>query len=515
MTLRDKENALPLATIIIAMAIMLSLFLTTNFESLEFPHGDFLIFHWLLEIAIVSVSLSIFFVRWFPYRYTRDTQSLLIGVTFLAVAIFETGHALTYPGMTTTSGSTSATLSFYFLFFARLTMGLLLLIASFQSGEIPVRGARRGFYLIGTMTYVAAISLLLAGLNGSLPSLADQEEKATALVSIMSIAIIAILLLGAARYWQTSRKLRDLTYMYLAIALILAVFEELASMSNESFYDDFDLLEHLFGFCAFLFIFFALFRASVAKPYYELEKAREELEARVQQRTAELSRSNRDLEQFAYVASHDIKAPLSVISGYLQMMRDHNKEINDPLNEKYVGKALESSERMQRYLDDLLEYSRVGRSNRPFAQVDFESALTNALSSLEVSIRENGAMIKHDHLPTLMGDESLIALLFQNLVGNAIKYRSVDNPQISISVKQEGNDWIFSVKDNGKGFDQKDSARIFEIFQRLETDGKTPGTGIGLATCKRIVEYHGGRIWAGSEKGKGATFYFAIPTWKN
>ena len=226
---------------------------------------------------------------------------------------------------------------------------------------------------------------------------------------------------------------------------------------------------------------------------------------------AELKRSNTELEQFAYVASHDLQEPLRMISGYTSLLAKRYKGSLDQDADTFIAYAMDGANRMRSLINDLLSYSRVGTKGKDFALTDCESVLAKTLTSLQMLIQESGATVTHDLLPTVMGDSGQLAQLFQNLIGNGIKYRNSRAPEIHVSCRREGQDWLFAVKDNGIGIDPQYAERIFIIFQRLHTRQEYPGTGIGLAVCKRIVERHGGRIWVESTLGQGSTFWFTIP----
>jgi len=225
----------------------------------------------------------------------------------------------------------------------------------------------------------------------------------------------------------------------------------------------------------------------------------------------ELARSNADLEQFAYVASHDLQEPLRMITGYTQLLAKRYGDKLDQNANEYINYAVDGAKRMQRLIHDLLTYSRVGTQGKEFAPTDCGAVVAETVRILQPAIQESAATIAYDSLPTVMGDETQLLQLFQNLIGNAIKYRDSKPPAVQVSCKQEGEHWLFSVRDNGIGIDPKYAERIFVIFQRLHTGEQYAGTGIGLAVCKKIVERHGGKIWVESEPGKGATFHFTIP----
>jgi len=227
--------------------------------------------------------------------------------------------------------------------------------------------------------------------------------------------------------------------------------------------------------------------------------------------SAELERSNTELQQFAYVASHDLKEPLRMIDGYLKLLDKKYAEKLDENAKKYIGFASSGIARMQGIIDDLLEYSRVSTRARAFEHTDADAVLSEALENLSVLIKESGAKIERDRLPVVTADPVQLSQVFQNLVANAIKFRQKERiPGIRISVRERALEWLFAVADNGIGIDPKYREKVFEIFQRVHGQD-FPGTGIGLAICKRVVERHGGRIWVDSEPGAGSTFYFTIP----
>ncbi|MDR4479197.1 MAG: ATP-binding protein [Nitrospira sp.] len=239
----------------------------------------------------------------------------------------------------------------------------------------------------------------------------------------------------------------------------------------------------------------------------ELIKARQDLE----QSVTELGRSNADLQQFAYVASHDLQEPLRMVSSYTQLIAKRYKGKLDADADEFIAFAVDGANRMQRLIQDLLAYSRVNTGGRRFEPTAMETVLNSALANLVNAVKESQAIITHDPLPTVMGDDRQLAQLFQNLLSNAVKFSGAQPPRIHIAAKQAEGEWLFSVRDHGIGIDPQYANRIFVIFQRLHTREEYPGTGIGLAICKKIVERHGGRMWVESEPGKGATFYFTTP----
>ncbi|VVB55800.1 Methanogenesis regulatory histidine kinase FilI [uncultured archaeon] len=253
---------------------------------------------------------------------------------------------------------------------------------------------------------------------------------------------------------------------------------------------------------------------SIEKEYFvtvfdnitERKRAEEELK----KRTEELARSNAELEQFVYIASHYLQEPLRTVSNFSQLLAKRYKGELDAKADQYFSFIVDGTSRMQQMIDDLLAYSQVIARTKPFEPTNCETAFDQALTNVKMAIEESGALVTHDPLPTVMADASQMVQLFQNLFSNAIKFRK-EKPRITVSAVQRGNEWLFSVQDNGIGIAPEFMEYIFKMFEREHASSEYPGTGVGLAICKKIVEHHGGRIWVESEQGKGTTFYFTIP----
>ena len=255
--------------------------------------------------------------------------------------------------------------------------------------------------------------------------------------------------------------------------------------------------------------------ADAATEAAETERRRatelEQLKEQLIEKTNELERSNGELQQFAYVASHDLQEPLRMVASYMQLLERRYKDKLDADAGEFIAYAVAGVNRMRTLINDLLEYSRVGTRAKAFELVDCAAVVRQALTNLQLTIQETGTTVTYNGLPTVLADGLQLTQIFQNLISNAIKFRSKDAPRIEIAVERRGQEWCFAVHDNGIGLDQQYADRIFIIFQRLHTQQEYPGTGIGLAICKRVVERHGGRIWVESAVGQGATFCFTLP----
>jgi light-regulated signal transduction histidine kinase (bacteriophytochrome) len=239
---------------------------------------------------------------------------------------------------------------------------------------------------------------------------------------------------------------------------------------------------------------------------------RRQAELALMQKTIELGRSNAELEQFAYVASHDLQEPLRMVSSYVQLFEKRYRGQVDEQADKYIHYAVEGARRMQLLIGGLLEYSRMGRQDVEPTEVSAEIPLEQALSNLRSAIEEASAEINHDPMPMVIAEPAQLSQVFQNLIGNAIKFRRRDvPPKIHVTVDTDVSPYVFSVRDNGIGIAPEYAERVFVIFQRLHTRAEYPGTGIGLSICKKVVERHGGRIWIESTLGEGATFHFTLP----
>jgi signal transduction histidine kinase len=238
---------------------------------------------------------------------------------------------------------------------------------------------------------------------------------------------------------------------------------------------------------------------------------RRQMEENLARKAEELARSNADLEQFAYVASHDLQEPLRMVAAYTQLLGERYKGKLDADADKFIGYATEGATRMQVLIQDLLAFSRVGRNGGAGEHIECSAVMKDVLQTLATNIQENRAVVTYGELPAVWTDRTQMSQVFQNLIGNALKFRGSDPPVISVQAEKTGQNWLFSVSDNGIGIAPEHADNIFVVFQRLHARTEYPGNGIGLAICKKIIERAGGRIWVESQAGSGSTFKFIMP----
>ncbi|MGB0007382.1 MAG: ATP-binding protein [Candidatus Sulfotelmatobacter sp.] len=243
----------------------------------------------------------------------------------------------------------------------------------------------------------------------------------------------------------------------------------------------------------------------------QLRQSRRQAEEDLARKVEELARSNADLEQFAYIASHDLQEPLRMVTAYTQLLAERYRGKLDAEADKFIGYASEGAMRMQVLIQDLLAFSRVGRAESSDANIDCNGVMEEVLQTLSAAVQESGAVISYSQLPQIQGDRTQLGQVFQNLIANAIKFRGNEPPKISVQAENKDDQWWFEVSDNGIGIPPENAGHVFEVFYRLHARSEYPGNGIGLAICKKIIERGGGRIWVESQSGSGSHFKFTLP----
>ncbi len=341
-------------------------------------------------------------------------------------------------------------------------------------------------------------------LSQALRADADQQKQTTNTLILLMVGVFGAFLIAV--YFQTFRRtFRSIDELKKGTEVIGS--GDLDYKIDAKRDDEIGELSHAFNQMTI-----DLKNVTTSKAVLEREASeRRTAEAALEKRTKELSRSNEELKQFAYVASHDLQEPLRMVTAYLSLLDDKYGDQLDERAKQYLDFAVDGGLRAKDLVQDLLDFSRIDTQGKAFGETSMELVLDVVLKNLAVQIKEQGATVTHDPLPNMIADDGQMVQLLQNLVSNAIKFRGVDDPKVHIGCTDENEEWRFTVRDNGIGIDPQYAEKIFVIFQRLHTRDEYPGTGIGLAISKKIVERHGGRIWVESETGKGSIFVFTIP----
>lgn len=487
---------------------------------------NYLLFHTLAELFSIVIAGCIFMFAWTSRRMLANDYLLFIGIAYLFIAGLDLLHTLSYKGMGVLDVD-EANVATQLWIAARYLESLTLLAG-------PVFLARR---LRPALAFIG-FSLVLALIIGAIfywelfPDCFVAGQGLT-LFKIVSEYVICLLLLAAGGFLLYLRRYFEARVLRILVAAILfTVFAELSFTTYVSVYGWANFTGHLLKITSYYLIYLAIIETGLNRPYsllfrelkqsqQEEKRAWEELqqqhaallrsEAHLKKTAEQLAVSNQELKQFAFVVSHDLKAPLRTITGFLNLLARHYLGKLDAKADEFIRLATEGAVRMEQLITDILVLSRVESHGKPFEWLDSKEPLTRALKNLQGEIEEKRAEVTFGQLPRVWADRNQLMQLFQNLIGNGIKFsKPGEPPRIHIAASEQKGAWKFQVIDHGLGFDSQDNERIFEIFQRLHTTREYPGTGIGLAICKKIVERHGGRIRVESEPGRGTTFFFTL-----
>jgi signal transduction histidine kinase len=433
-----------------------------------------------------------------------NRNGIMLG--FIGLGVADMLHAITRPGE-----------AFVLLHnIAVLTGGIGFALSWLNPFAHSLRWKRRS--AIATHIVVAALGLSLLLLAPILPPML-KNGSFTLLASTMNIVAGLLFLAAAWLFFTIYHRLGNQEVLGFAIVAVLLGVSGLTFGISEIWSATW-WYWHFLRLSAYFVVFGLLIHAyrqaeiqkdrqreDLKGAYAELIASREEL----RRSASDLARSNQELEQFAYSVSHDLREPLRTISSFLTLIRKRYRCQLDAKGEEFIDYAVGGADRLGQMIQDLLQYSRIQRQELTFQPVPLFDIWLDAVENLYFLIEETGARITHDPLPVVQGENSQLNRLLQNLMANAITYCKDGKPQIHIGVASQGDQWLISVQDNGIGIKPEHWERIFQIFQRLHTEKEYPGTGIGLATCKKIVERHGGQIWVESEPGKGSIFFFTLP----
>lgn len=479
-----------------------------------FKIDTYLVWHNIFEFSSVVGSFAIFLLSWYTYGQLGNRRELFIGVAFLIVGSIDFMHALSFPGMPAFVSQNSTNKAINYWIVARLIQAAGLAFSGFIPTRINKSRFLRAAITIGALSFIALTFSVVTYLPDRIPAMFVPDKGLTPTKIWLEYTVIFLILVAISKYAMIYRQTRGRESRILLIGLTFFVFSELSFTLYASAFDTYNLLGHIFKIGITVSAFVALFVSSVQKPFIERKRAEEALKEhseRLEEMVEELERSNTELEQFAYVASHDLQEPLRMVSSYMQLLEKRYRGRLDDDADEFIAFAVDGAKRLQILIKDLLAFSRVKSRGKSFETTDSEWVLERVLTNLGELIRENNATVTHDRLPAVMADEVQLEQVFQNLLGNAIKFHSEVPPEIHIGAERTNGEWKFSVHDNGIGIEPRYYERIFVIFQRLHSGDKYPGTGIGLAISKRIIERHGGRIWVETAPGGGSTFFFTLP----
>lgn len=488
---------------------------------------SFLLFHTISEMISIGIAWGLFMLAWNLRDLSEDRAFIFIGIAFLFTGAIDLLHTLSYKGMNVFPESGGANPATQLWIAGRYFQSISLLIVPFLIKR------RINYSLIFFVLFCVTILLLASIFYWKVFPVCYIEGQGLTRFKIVSEYIISLILVLSVFSLLRKRDFFDAEMLRLLLLSIgLLIISELAFTFYIKVYDLSNATGHLVRIVSYFLLYKAIIETGLKKPFnlmfrslkqseIELLKINERLHTELESKekaeiglkhaVEELERSNKELEQFAYIASHDLQEPVRMVGNFTQLLERRYKDKLDNKALEYISFAVDGAQRMQLLITGLLKYSRITTHARDYSAVDCNMVLGSVLKNLELSIRESSASITSGVLPTIMADEVQLTQLFQNLISNAIKFRrGSEVPEIHISSVQKNENWLFSVRDNGIGIDPQYGERIFQIFQRLHTRSEYPGTGIGLAVCKRIVERHGGKIWIESELDKGTTFYFTF-----
>ncbi len=473
---------------------------------------NYLLFHSIVELFSIIVAFSIFVTAWNARGRLEGGFLPLLGVAYLYVASLDLLHTLAYAGMGVFPGYT-ANLPTQLWIAARSMEALSILAATFFIDRRARFGPVFLIYSLVSFSLLVAIFYLKV-----FPTCYIDGVGLTPFKKASEYVISAILLISAYLVYKRKDRFTEGIFALFIGSIVLTVFSELSFVFYVSVYGFSNMVGHILKVASFYLIYRAIVIKGIQEPYdlifndlRESERSLRGLNEQLGKYSEELKRSNQELEQFAYVASHDLQEPLRTVSSYAQLLGERYRGRLDADADDFIGYLVGGAARMQRLIDDLLALSRIETRGKPFTPTDCAGVVGQAIENLAFVVEESGAKITLDPLPTVKADASQLAQLFQNLIGNAVKFRRENSPHVHVCARRREDGWVFSIKDNGIGIAPEHRDRIFVIFQRLHSGDRYPGTGIGLAIAKKIVERHGGAIWVESEPDRGSTFCFTIP----
>ena len=500
--------------------VLLGPFLIVEFFPAQLDNvAAYLTFHNITEFFSIIVSLSVFSVGWYTYDQSKDRHALFLGTAFLAIGLIDFMHTMSNAAMPSFFTPNTTNKSTQFWIAARLLEASAFLISAYVYPQTQSRWLSKKTLMTTTLAISGLAFTGIVFFSSHLPATAVPEVGLTSLKRVLEFLVIILLVLAWAAYWKRMMKTGDRLLIYYLAAFIICIFSEAVFASYKTGFDTYNVLGHIYKVAAFYLIYQGVFIASVNAPYVGLVEAGEkinrlntELERRVEERTAQLEASIKELEAFSYSVSHDLRAPLRAIDGYARMIMKKQADQFDEETRRQFTLIREGARDMGKLIEDLLQLSRVGRKEPDKTNLDMRQLIQATWEELQ-EIHPNRRMtLKSGNLPPAWGDRSLIKQVFVNILSNAVKFTTVrDEAQIEAGSYVKDGEAVYFIRDNGAGFDMKYYDKLFVVFQRLHSESEYEGTGIGLALVQRIIRRHGGRVWAEAEVGKGACFFFSLP----
>lgn len=510
MLLKLKKSNIDISTVII-FAGLIALLLTSLY--------DFLLFHTLAELASISVAWAVFMLVWNTRKYNENNLLVLLGIAFLSIGLLDLLHTLAYKGMNIFK-EYDADLPTQLWIASRYLQSISFLV-------LPFIALKKYAYNIILLVYVFIITVLLLSIFqwDIFPVCYIEGQGLTTFKIYSEYLISLILLISIHVLFRKRNNFNNNIFRYLITSIVLTIISELCFTIYVDVYGLLNLTGHFFKIIAFYYVYKAIIETGVQQPFnllfLDLNRTNELLQNELREKNIieeklrltinELNRSNEELEHFAYIASHDLKEPLRMVTSYTQLLAKKYKGNLDPTADEFIKYTVEGAARMQKLIQDLLEYSRLNSNEIQYQEENLGDLLSIVINNLQVSIRESNAKIIYNFLPPVVCNKTQIIQLFQNLLSNSLKFKSDKTPEINITAESTNKEYIICIKDNGIGIDPIYANKIFVIFKRLHSTEDYPGTGIGLAISKKIVENHKGRIWVKAEPGKGSAFYFTFP----
>lgn len=543
-----------------ALPLLLVKVFPTQLEHVMSP-VSYLAFHNVVEFFSIMVSLSIFGVGWFTHDQTGDRHALFLSAAFMVIGLMDFLHTLSNAAMPAFITPNSSNKSIQFWIAVRFFAACAFLGSAYVSAESKSQWLSRTNLMTMSLVITGSVFTVVVFFPSFAPVMFISGLGLTPFKVVSEYVIIFLLVLASIAYWKRMTRTQDRLLLYFVSSFIMSIFSELTFSTYVSVFDTYNVLGHIYKVVAFLLIYWSIFIAAVKAPHkrlmetrgklqeevierrrveaeirmhrdhiedlvkqrtVELESSNQELkrenterkqaEAALNERTVQLENANKELESFSYTVSHDLKAPLRAIDGYSRMMLKKCGSTFDEEATRMFNVIRSNTAKMGLLIDDLLSFSRVLRERMNLSEIDMNRLVSEVWEDIRAANQERELQLKAANIMPGYGDLTLIRQVLFNLISNAVKFTKNRKPgTIELSSYMESDNVVYCVKDNGVGFDMAYYDKLFGIFQRLHGDEAYEGTGIGLAIVQRIVQHHGGRVWAEGKVDEGATFCFTLP----